>query len=846
MVRQRKKLCAIILVVLIMITSVNIPPETVKKVHAETTYISGEYEYTLNDDDEVTITKYTGSENNIHIPDKLDGYKVIGLGNSLFLNRKTIQSIEIPNTVQNIGSNVFSGTALSKLELPEQLKSIGDTILKGVKGVIEITIPEGVTEAGYYGPFSGSAIKKAILKDGIKAIPNNMFRSCTTLEEVVIPDSVTVVGSRAFDQCTKLGSIDLPDVVTNIGEYAFAGVALSELKLPEQLKNIGDAILKGAKGVMEITIPEGVTEAGYYGPFSGSAIKKAILKDGIKAIPNNMFRSCTTLEEIVIPDSVTNIGNSAFQECVSLTYLDLGVNINSIGSGSFSGCNKLIVFCNYKTMSPVYCINQGTSFGPSESGYFDNENKIIDRKNSMYYANTEGMSTSGALSFTVKYQVKNKWKGELSNQKIVTYIPKFCDLITDSIYVNGSIVKNYNYDENSRKLTISFSGNSCELNYSIKVRSKEKIVSYAYVSANKQGNSVVENIGTINEEFTGISLNLPDTVDTTDITLTGIATADSEVELYVNGSKVTSVTSLKNGAYSGAVTLSEPIDGYPYTIEAKCKDEYDNELSAKRTIIYKKNAVKLNSLTLEYYEHTTKKSIELTDTLQEKASVYFMPNTEYTFKADIKNKSEVEHVYITSTRNNEKKVMEAKYDKASGLYIASGYFDPDNTSYVPGEIGVEYKIKCDDVETSESFDMSKFLDIADITDDSNVEVIKQTDKEIQANIDWSDVFSDVGKGIVNADIKYIDAKAGTSIKDIITDLDKGTDILKYLVPGENGKTYAINIDFSDKDTLAMFLYDTTDAGLTIAGDIISAELNFKDFTIDPKGYAALWDKKEQL
>ena len=72
-----------------------------------------------------------------------------------------------------------------------------------------------------------------------------------------------------------------------------------------------------------------------------------------------------------------------------------------------------------------------------------------------------------------------------------------------------------------------------------------------------------------------------------------------------------------------------------------------------------------------------------------KPRIYYVPNTSFTFKAAFSNNDNIEKVYITSTRNNEKKLMEANYDAASGLYVASGYFDETNTSYVPGTIGVE-------------------------------------------------------------------------------------------------------------------------------------------------------------
>lgn len=52
--------------------------------------------------------------------------------------------------------------------------------------------------------------------------------------------------------------------------------------------------------------------------------------------------------------------------------------------------------------------------------------------------------------------------------------------------------------------------------------------------------------------------------------------------------------------------------------------------------------------------------------------------------------------------------MEATYDAASGLYVASGFFDETNTSYVLGTIGVEYREKMKSVNASEDFDITPY------------------------------------------------------------------------------------------------------------------------------------------
>ncbi|MCI9641750.1 MAG: leucine-rich repeat protein, partial [Eubacterium sp.] len=83
------------------------------------------WEYTLNDEQEATITKYNGNAGSVYIPETLDGYTVVALGDGLFRNKTNMYAVEIPNTVTKIGSYVFDNTGLTSLVLPSKLTYMG-------------------------------------------------------------------------------------------------------------------------------------------------------------------------------------------------------------------------------------------------------------------------------------------------------------------------------------------------------------------------------------------------------------------------------------------------------------------------------------------------------------------------------------------------------------------------------------------------------------------------------------------------------------------------------------------------------------------------------------------------
>lgn len=58
-------------------------------------------------DNQVTITDYTGNGGNLIIPDTIDGLPVTGIGDNAYKDCTTLTSIIIPNSITTIGSSVF-------------------------------------------------------------------------------------------------------------------------------------------------------------------------------------------------------------------------------------------------------------------------------------------------------------------------------------------------------------------------------------------------------------------------------------------------------------------------------------------------------------------------------------------------------------------------------------------------------------------------------------------------------------------------------------------------------------------------------------------------------------------
>ena len=88
---------------------------------------SGDYEYSFNDDG-ITIIRYTGDEENeLIVPDSIDGNKVTVIGKGAFLARR-FTIVVLPDTVHEIQNLAFSlCDNLKTVSLPCELKKIDNT-----------------------------------------------------------------------------------------------------------------------------------------------------------------------------------------------------------------------------------------------------------------------------------------------------------------------------------------------------------------------------------------------------------------------------------------------------------------------------------------------------------------------------------------------------------------------------------------------------------------------------------------------------------------------------------------------------------------------------------------------
>ena len=329
--KKGKKITALILAAMLAVSSsaamavtVSAEENTAVAYSSSDTKTWGDYDYQVLDDGTVEIMHYKGSDTNLVIPSEIDGKKVTSIGN-LYGNRGII-SVEIPNSVKNIGDGAFDGfSSLKNIIIPDSVTSIGSCAFENCTSLTEVKIPNSV-----------------------KVIGIRTFRYCISLTKIEIPDSVEYIQNFAFNHCENLKDVKIPDSVIDIGSGTFSYCkSLKDVTIPSSVTNIEGHIFNSCSNLLSINVSENNT---CYSSLDGILFNKEKTelleypagKSGEYVIPNDVisisgfaFEDCNNLTSIEIPDSVTSIGAFAFSCCKKLTSVIIPSSVTSIGDGAF-------------------------------------------------------------------------------------------------------------------------------------------------------------------------------------------------------------------------------------------------------------------------------------------------------------------------------------------------------------------------------------------------------------------------------------------------------------------------------------------------------------------------------
>lgn len=229
------------------------------------------------------ITAYNGFEtDSVIIPNEIDGQPVISIGEKAFMN-----------------------TTVSKIILPKSLKAILGEAFRGCSNLKHIDLPNTIEYLGSY-CFANSGIEDLVLPPRLTKVPNDCCCQCEQLKVVSFGAGITTIGYAAFQGCSQLREISLPESLQDVEFRAFEGTSVSTMIFPSNVKKVsketfGDKYTREKRDVVcvflgkdtEVDIRksyESFTFVSLIYCLPGSKIQQIAREQSIPMKPLSMFR----------------------------------------------------------------------------------------------------------------------------------------------------------------------------------------------------------------------------------------------------------------------------------------------------------------------------------------------------------------------------------------------------------------------------------------------------------------------------------------------------------------------------------------------------------------------------
>lgn len=289
------------------------------------------------------------------IPETIDNLPVTQIASNAFKDNTNFTSIELPNSLKDIGYDAFRGcSGLTNIYYTGDIAG-----WCGISGLGNL-MSYGLSSRTLY--IGGNKVEgELIIPDRVTTIPLYAFKGCTGLTSVTIGTNVTRVGFGAFSGCSSLESITIPFV----GERA--GVTSSDTYQYPFGHIFGTSSYTGGVETTQWYYEENTAVVAYSHYYIPSSLKSVMVTGG--NILYGAFSGCAELTSVTIPESVTSIGGRAFFDCSSLTNIAIPGSVTSIGYDAFRGCSGLTSITFNGTKAQWNAISKGSSWNSNTGNY---------------------------------------------------------------------------------------------------------------------------------------------------------------------------------------------------------------------------------------------------------------------------------------------------------------------------------------------------------------------------------------------------------------------------------------------------------------------------------------------
>ena len=844
-----------------------------------------DFNFTVNNG-AATITKYNGTGGDVEIPATLGNVPVTAIGSSAFSgctsltsmtfpvsvtkidsyafwNCSNLSSVALPEKLEELNGCAFGGTALTNITIPATLKTVDTAYADGTYGhgpfykcekLETVTFEEGMTAIPGYLMRDCARLKTITWASSITSIGTYAFNYCTGLEELVIPGKIATIGDNAFSYCSGLKSVTLQEGTATIGRYTFeVCTGLTGMTFPASVTKIDSYAFWNCSNLGSVTLPERLEELNGCA-FGGTALTNITIPATLKTVDtayadgtygHGPFYKCEKLETVTFEEGMTAIPGYLMRDCVGLTYAFIPDSVTSVGESAFANCPNVVLYTKLNSAATIYAIENGLLFVATDGGTATSS-KVLDWTKSRFYADINSIQSNGYMTVTVTVSVPEDTWATLSNQRVKIRIPAQTELEQSSLKVNDVLCQDFEQtDESGKVVVIPLTERESTIRFYVRLTGQGDMAGYAALLYQEKDRSDMEIVGILNEKVVSLSITGPERTGKNTVMVEGIAPANGAVTIQLDGQTVDTVTANKAGAYQCTVTLPDQTET-AYTITASCVGADEETLTASHVVYYQAAMPVLTKFTLFVEGHGMQEVDLLKYHSQNiRPSVgYYLTLPPYRFEVAFENGESLRSVYVTSTKNNVKKVMEAKYDSETGCYVAEGYFDDDNHAYVPGNLSVEYNLPSQAIYVGDPVDWEKVGSQSDAALKNAKVNNTVTSAGNSGTIDLSDVDEELQDVVLDYVVENHDSMTTSDAAKLseLVDLAKtAKNVYSYIIPGADDEKYILALDMRDPKSYVMIVADGMEAGSAITKFRLSMAKS-----IDNPNYAKLFDLADTL
>lgn len=285
-------------------------------------------------ENELTLTNYFGTEEDLVIPETVDGYTVTSIESTAFRNGaifgSTVKNITLPDTIDYISIYTFENSTIVSVNIPKNLKFIPSYTFRKCKDLTTVKFHDdliGIANTA----FEGTDIM----------IPQNLQQRIADDSKEKCSDSKSkyIMKNDDFEFIIATNKDD-DSLYCNIENYIGSD---SEIFIPDGIYGVPVKLVKftkfDASEITAVTFPkttENITIA--TDSFSNSLITE--LNINSPCTLNRMaFGNCANLKTVRFNGDIT-IDRSAFDGCTNLTSVEFGGNAD-LEPYAFNNCHSL-------------------------------------------------------------------------------------------------------------------------------------------------------------------------------------------------------------------------------------------------------------------------------------------------------------------------------------------------------------------------------------------------------------------------------------------------------------------------------------------------------------------------